>query len=117
MDSRGEGKFSTYGIYSYNRKLLFHSSRALMGKFYLLQKEHAFYIIHSMNGGNKVDILHIDANSAYLSWTAVDLLKTKASLISLSLKTNSFIRYSHQVQIYDYIDSATDIFKYQMHTF
>ena len=39
-------------------------------------------------------------------------LNTKASLISLSIKTNSFIRYSHQVQIPEYIDTATDIYHY-----
>lgn len=39
-------------------------------------------------------------------------IKQKSSLVSIHLKTNTFVRYSHQVQLHDFIDSATDIYHY-----
>lgn len=46
--------------------------------------------------------------------TAMRLRKLgmKASLVSISLKTNTFVRYSHQVQLQNFMDSATDIYGY-----
>lgn len=39
-------------------------------------------------------------------------LKTKGSLVSISIKTNTFVRYSHQVQLNNFVDSASDIYYY-----
>ncbi|MEA4986860.1 MAG: DNA polymerase IV [Anaerovorax sp.] len=39
-------------------------------------------------------------------------LRKKASLISISVKSHSFIRYSHQIQLYDFLDSTMDIYHY-----
>lgn len=35
-----------------------------------------------------------------------------ASLVSISLKTDSFIRYSHQLQLQHYIDNTSEIYEY-----
>ncbi|WP_206459703.1 DNA polymerase Y family protein [Anaerovorax sp. IOR16] len=39
-------------------------------------------------------------------------LRKKASLISISVKSHTFIRYSHQIQLYDFLDSTMDIYHY-----
>lgn len=39
-------------------------------------------------------------------------LNFMASLISISVKTDSFVRYSHQLQLSSYIDSTSDIYQY-----
>ncbi|MFV0517563.1 MAG: DNA polymerase IV [Aminipila sp.] len=39
-------------------------------------------------------------------------LQKKASLVSISIKTNTFVRYSHQIQLANYIDAASDIYYY-----
>lgn len=46
--------------------------------------------------------------------TAMRLRKLgkKASLISISVKSHTFIRYSHQIQLYDFLDSTMDIYHY-----
>ncbi len=36
----------------------------------------------------------------------------RASLVSISLKTDGFIRYSHQLQLQDHIDTTSDIYSY-----
>ncbi|WP_027399147.1 DNA polymerase Y family protein [Anaerovorax odorimutans] len=44
--------------------------------------------------------------------TRLRKINQKASLVRIQLKTNTFIRYSHQIQLQEFIDSASDIYRY-----
>lgn len=45
-----------------------------------LRKEHLFYIIYLLLGAQPMIIMHIDANSAFLSWSTAEALKNGSSI-------------------------------------